>query len=107
MSALPGRDPLYVRFFEGWTGAAVLAASYVVAQVLWYVLGGYAGLLAFLVWNVVLGPLLMLLVTSLTVRAALTATSLSRRLVVLSSLAVPAVIILLTLRAVARFFGRM
>jgi hypothetical protein len=102
------RDPVYVRFFEGWTGAGVLVAAYVAAEVLSYVVGRFPGLVVFLAWNVVMGPLLAILVIAMTFRTVPMASSLWQRLSILSSIAVPVGIILLTLtrgHGVARFFG--
>src|SRR5829696_4093016 len=77
--------------FEGWTGAGMLVAVYVAAEFFAYSLGGSAAALyVFLAWNLAAGPLLTVLITVMTLRASvLPDTSVWRRLVILSSLAVP------------------
>ncbi len=101
-------DPHYP-FFEGWTGARTLIVVYIAAEFVSYTVGAFAGLYLFLLWNLAAGPVLTLLITIMTLRAAtLRGVPIWRRLVILSSLAVPLGIFFLTFtggRGVARFFS--
>ena len=107
----PSRSPgdYYFSFFEGWRGAGMLVGAYAAAELASYTLGRLPGLFLFLAWNVIFGPMIALLVIVMTLRASVLATSsVWRRLIIVSSIAVPVAIILITLtggRGVARFFG--
>jgi hypothetical protein len=84
-----------LRLLAGWPGAGILAAVYVLVEILAIRgIGGNSGGFLFVTWHFGLAPLLAAAASVLTIVAAASSRSLAKRLLMISSLVVPALIIM-------------
>ena len=99
-----------IRRFIGWPASAVLLAFYSVSEWLCWRIGGDSGAFMFVTLHFVMMPLLSVALVVMIVVQTLRAKSWSRKLSLLSSVFVPALIVLIAVRGdpgLVRLFGPM
>ncbi len=97
-----------VAWLRGWGVAAILAGVYLLVEVMAFVISGDLGSMLFVTWHFVVAPLLAAVIMILTLLAAFRTEGASRRVVMISSVAVEVFIILIAFTGdpgLLRIFG--
>lgn len=89
----------WMTWVSGWRGAAILGLIYVAGDVLTIGIGGNIGSFLFVTWHFIVAPLLAVSAIVFTLRTACgSGLSPARRILTLSSVAIPLMILLIAFR---------